>query len=96
MVDNAEEAQICAREYPPEWNRGVRMGLNQDVKWGADPDYIYMSNSEMCLMVRVETTAGYKYLDNILASPEIDVVFIGPADLSAWWDTWENPIIQKW
>ena len=37
----------------------------------------------MCLLVQAETTEALKNLDAIAATPGVDGVFIGPADLSA-------------
>ena len=52
-------------------------------RWQAYPQYIHEANEEVCLLVQAETAEAMKNLDAIAATPGVDGVFIGPADLSA-------------
>jgi 4-hydroxy-2-oxoheptanedioate aldolase len=52
-------------------------------RWGHYPDYFKRANQEVCLLVQVESREALKNLDAIAATPGVDGVFIGPADLSA-------------
>jgi 4-hydroxy-2-oxoheptanedioate aldolase len=85
MVENAAQAAqlVQATRYPPEGVRGMASALVRASRWQAYPDYIHEANQQICLLVQVETVAGMQQLDAIAATPGVDGVFIGPADLSA-------------
>ena len=51
--------------------------------WNGVTGYVKQANSEVCLVVQVETRQGLENLDGILAVEGVDAVFIGPADLAA-------------
>ena len=46
------------------------------------PDYFTKANDEIVVMAMVETKEGLANLDAICATPGLDAVYIGPADLS--------------
>ncbi|MDA7418346.1 aldolase/citrate lyase family protein [Xenophilus arseniciresistens] len=85
MVDTAEQAAALAQamRYPPEGVRGMGAGLARASRWNAYPQYIHEANAQACLLVQAETVEAMKNLDAIAATPGVDGVFIGPADLSA-------------
>lgn len=81
MVESASDASLVGRacRYPPD---GVRSWgpTRRKLKAGL-PDPIEENRRITCL-VMIETAAGLSALDTILAVPEIDGVFVGPADLA--------------
>lgn len=83
MVETPEQAAALVRatRYPPEGIRG--MAGARASRWGRYADYASAANKQVCLLVQVETRAGLDNLDAIAATPGVDGVFIGPADLSA-------------
>ncbi len=85
MVDTAEQAAqlVQATRYPPDGIRGMGSALARASRWQAYPQYIHEANDEVCLLVQAETAEAMKNLDAIAATPGVDGVFIGPADLSA-------------
>jgi 4-hydroxy-2-oxoheptanedioate aldolase len=85
MIESAEQAEraLRATRYPPEGIRGVGSSLARASCFSAIPDYLATANDQICLIVQVESRAGLAALDEILALPGIDCVFIGPADLAA-------------
>ncbi len=85
MVDTAEQAarMVQAVRYPPDGIRGMGSALARASRWQAYPDYLHEANAQICLLVQAETVEAMKNLDAIAATPGIDGVFIGPADLSA-------------
>ncbi len=85
MIETAEQAQraLRATRYPPHGFRGVGSSLARASRFSAIPDYLTTANDQICLILQVESRAGLAALDDILALPEIDCVFIGPADLAA-------------
>jgi 4-hydroxy-2-oxoheptanedioate aldolase len=52
-------------------------------RWGRFPNYAKEANEQVCVLVQAETREALKNLDAIAATPGVDGVFIGPADLSA-------------
>ncbi len=85
MVDTAAQAAqlVQAMRYPPEGIRGMGSALARASRWQAYPDYIHEANAQACLLVQAETVEAMQNLDAIAATPGVDGVFIGPADLSA-------------
>ncbi|MGL4309192.1 MAG: aldolase/citrate lyase family protein [Paracoccaceae bacterium] len=85
MVDSAEQAEMLVRatRYPPEGFRGVGSSLARASRFSAIPDYLTTANREICLLLQVESVRGLAALDDILAVPGVDGVFIGPSDLAA-------------
>ena len=83
-VQTAEEAAeaVSFVRYPPAGRRGVAGGTRA-TQWGRIPDYTRRVEEELCLLVQVESRQGLASLDAIAATPGVDGVFIGPADLSA-------------
>jgi len=87
MVDTAEQAAqlVRAMRYPQDDGQGGVRGMAgaRASRWGHYSDYAQRANAEVCLIVQVETREGLLNLDAIAATPGVDGVFIGPADLSA-------------
>jgi 4-hydroxy-2-oxoheptanedioate aldolase len=81
-VEAARAAVSAARFHP----QGLR-GLNPFVRaarYSAEPvaDFMRRSNSEVTVVLQIESTDGLQAVDQILEIPGIDVLFIGPYDLS--------------
>ena len=87
MVDTAEQAAalVSACRYPQDDGGGGVRGMAgaRASRWGRYPNYAKEANDRVCLLVQVETTTALANLDAIAATPGVDGVFIGPADLSA-------------
>ncbi|MBC3378956.1 4-hydroxy-2-oxoheptanedioate aldolase [Serratia fonticola] len=85
MIQNAEQAQeaVRATRYPPNGIRGVGSALARASRWNRVPNYLHIADSQMCVLVQIETREAVKNLDAILEVEGVDGVFIGPADLSA-------------
>lgn len=85
MVDTPEQAQqlVRATRYAPEGVRGMGSALARSSRWQAYPRYVHEANQQVCLLVQAETVEAMANLDAIAATPGVDGVFIGPADLSA-------------
>ena len=83
MVDTPEQAQqlVHAMRYPPHGMRG--MAGARASRWGRYADYAHAANEQVCLLVQAESALALQNLDAIAATPGVDGVFIGPADLSA-------------
>jgi 4-hydroxy-2-oxoheptanedioate aldolase len=85
MVETAEQAAglVAAMQYPLAGVRGVGSALGRSSRWNRMPSYLAQAGDEMCLLVQIETKRGLENLKAIAATPGVDGVFIGPADLSA-------------
>ena len=84
MVNSKEEVAHMIRccKYPPE---GIRSAAGMRGEWGEFKDFNeYMSavNEELLIIPMVETSKALKNLDEILSVPGIDVLLVGPSDLS--------------
>lgn len=87
MVDTPEQAAqlVRAMRYPQDDGQGGVRGMAgaRASRWGHLSDYAKRANDEVCLLVQAESREALLHLDAIAATPGVDGVFIGPADLSA-------------
>ena len=86
MLNNKADVENVVRsvKYRPEGRRGLA-GVRVD-GWGiAQPlsEYVVEANRETLVMTQVETMEAVENLKDFLTIPEIDVVFVGPTDLSS-------------
>ncbi len=83
-VQNAEEAKraVEAVRYPPAGVRGVAVASRAS-HYGRVAGYLNKANTEVCLLVQVETRAAMAQLEAIATVEGVDGVFIGPSDLAA-------------
>jgi 4-hydroxy-2-oxoheptanedioate aldolase len=91
-VQNVEEARraVASTRYPPGGIRGVAAAARAS-RYGRVTDYLKKADSEMCVLVQVETRAALDQLEAIAAVEGVDGVFIGPSDLSASFGHVGNP-----
>jgi 4-hydroxy-2-oxoheptanedioate aldolase len=84
QVNTCEEAELAVRfaKYPPEGERGVSpmWALTAGEDWN---HVITTANEETVLVVQIESTQAYDNIDEIKQVPGIDVLLVGPLDLSA-------------
>jgi len=79
--DQAREAAAALR-YPPKGNRGVAKMVRAS-GFGKDFDrYCRESQEKILGVIQIETEECLKHLDEIAAIEGVDVLFVGPADLS--------------
>ena len=81
MVSNRKEAErfVQACKYPPDGYRSF--GPVRGLIYGG-PDYADHANDELLKMAMIETKEALEKLDEILDTPNLDGIYIGPADLS--------------
>jgi len=83
-VNNATEAKkvINGLHYPPFGNRGVAK-MVRATGFGQNFQTYYDASKESLLgIIQIETVEALNHLDEIAALEGVDVLFIGPADLS--------------
>ena len=74
-------AVVKASRYPPQGERGVGPGRAAGYGYRIF-DYLADANAEVVVAVQVETAEGLANADEIAATEGVDVVFVGPGDLS--------------
>ena len=81
LVSTAEDAAraVAACRYPPTGMRSS--GPIRALHYGG-ADYLAKADGEIVVMAMIETKEGIANLDAICATPGLDAVYIGPADLS--------------
>jgi 4-hydroxy-2-oxoheptanedioate aldolase len=81
MIETKEDAEaaVWAMRYPPA---GMRSSGPFRATLYAGTDYQDHANEELLLAVMIETPKALENLDDIAAVPGIDVLYIGPSDLS--------------
>lgn len=83
-VGNAEEARqiVAACRYPHQGFRGAFGGMRA-MDYGFNPGYYAAAADKLFIAVQVESAAAIDHIDEIAAVDGIDLIFIGPRDLSA-------------
>ncbi len=84
MVDNKKMAEDMVKwcKYPPE---GVRSSAGEKGEWGKFDkyrDYMDTVNREVLIIPMIETIESMNNIDEILSVPGIDILLVGPSDLS--------------
>ncbi|MFN0120489.1 MAG: HpcH/HpaI aldolase family protein [Blastocatellia bacterium] len=87
MINTAAEAEACVRavKYMPRGGRGlagVRAANFGQVQPFSFKEYTARANQETMVIAQVETVQAVEALPEILATPDVDVIFLGPTDLS--------------
>jgi 2-keto-3-deoxy-L-rhamnonate aldolase RhmA len=72
---------VAACRYPPLGKRGAGPGL-AILRWPAPGRYSDFADQNALVVIIIEQASAVERIDEILAVPGIDVVYIGPADLS--------------
>ncbi|MBT9143828.1 MAG: 2-keto-3-deoxy-L-rhamnonate aldolase [Dehalococcoidia bacterium] len=86
MINNKADAErvVQAVKYRPEGSRGLAAvrAANYGLT-GSLGDYVREANRETLVAIHVETMQAVDNLKETLTVPGIDVIFIGPTDLSS-------------
>ena len=90
MVPNVRDASharevVAHCRYGPDGDRGAAPGYIRATAYSASrvQDYLRSMREDFLLIVQVESAGAVSDIDAIAATEGIDMVFIGPADLSA-------------
>jgi len=88
MINSVEDARAFAAavKYPPLGERswGPTFGFPRHGQ-GTMQQYLEQTNARTVSFAMIETRAALAALDDILAVPGIDAIFLGPADFSIAW-----------
>lgn len=72
---------VAACRYPPLGLRGSGADLAQ-ARWPSAEGYYDFADANVLVVAMVEDTSAVSHIDEIAATPGIDVLFIGTSDLS--------------
>lgn len=92
-VSTKEEAEYAVKccKYAPEGFRGVASS-QRAVNYSLNKtDYYNRANTDIIIMVAIETPEGVDNIEDIISVKGVDGIFIGPSDLSASMGFLANP-----
>jgi len=85
LVNTGAQAKgvVDSVKYPPVGKRGLFGGRGS--MYGIQPpaEYVKQANEETFVCVQIETLEALEHQDEIIATPGVDCVFLGPGDLSS-------------
>lgn len=84
-IETPEQAEraVAACKYPPRGNRGAALGGIRATQYGLAQDaYEPWSEHELLIILQIESLAGVDAIPEIAAIDGVDMLFIGPQDLS--------------
>jgi 4-hydroxy-2-oxoheptanedioate aldolase len=82
-MDSAQQVReaLTHLRFPPRGDRGVAT-YNRACRFGLDPGALDRTDEEILVIVQIESVAAVTAADEIAALDGVDVLFIGPRDLS--------------
>jgi 4-hydroxy-2-oxoheptanedioate aldolase len=84
-INTADEAERAVRaiKYHPRGNRGLAGVRAADFAQGIPlGEYIQQANAETLVVLQIESPEALEELPSIAAVNDVDVIFVGPTDLS--------------
>jgi 4-hydroxy-2-oxoheptanedioate aldolase len=84
MICSRTDAEKAVRSlrYPPQGDR-FWGPFHAPFRWGVSmPDYMAAADDDMICMITIEHADAVERIDEIMATPGIDVAVIGPGDLA--------------
>jgi 2-keto-3-deoxy-L-rhamnonate aldolase RhmA len=83
QVSSADAALkvVSAARFAPDGSRGANPWVRA-ANFTAGPEWFSRANQEVAVMVMIEGTEGIAAAPEILNTPSLDAVFLGPVDLS--------------
>ena len=84
QINNIEDAQNAVKsvKYPPNGIRGIA-GATRANNFGRETDYVSLADDNICVICQIESVEACKNVKNIASVKGVDLLFVGPGDLSA-------------
>jgi len=83
LVNSSDEANrvVSYSKYPPMGSRGL--GPGRAAMYGTNyKEYVATANDEILVGVQIETTKALTVAEEIASTKGVDIVFVGPSDLT--------------
>jgi 2-keto-3-deoxy-L-rhamnonate aldolase RhmA len=100
-VETIEQVDMIVgfSKYPPAGDRGAALGgRHSDFQPMADPRAgMAQANNEVLVGIQIETLPGLGRVHDLASRPGVDLLFVGPQDLSVALDVpnqWESPVLD--
>lgn len=90
------EVAVASAKYPPEGVRGFGPGRVAALHGGVE-EYARIANEHVLVLAQIERAEAVERLDEILTTPGLDGIMVGPADLAAsmgYLHDMENPAVE--
>lgn len=83
QVNSAEQAEAWASvlHYGPAGSRGIAF-FHRGARYGTDPQPVETARERVCGIAQIESPEAVEAVEEIAAVDGIDVLFVGPSDLS--------------
>ena len=83
QVNSVDQAETWASvlHYGPPGSRGIAF-FHRGARYGTDPQPIETSRERICGIAQIESPEAVEAVEGIAAIDGIDVLFVGPSDLS--------------
>lgn len=78
---SAAAAAVAAARFSPLGHRGANPYV-RSARYAGGREYFARANDECAVILMIEGKGGIDALDDILAVPSLDAIFVGPFDLS--------------
>lgn len=85
MVENRAQAEriVAAAHYPPHGRRGAAFGVaHDDFRAGTPTEKMLTARERTLIITQIETENGLASVEEIAATPGVDVIWIGHFDLT--------------
>ncbi len=85
MVNTASDAReaVAASLYPPQGRRGCAAGIIRAACFGRESESYVREADKVMIICQIETRRAVENISDIAAIEGVDMLFIGPSDLSA-------------
>lgn len=85
-INSAAEAELAISYimYPPQGSRGLAPGMIRASRYGLNAaEYVREVNNNLFIVCQIETSEAVENIESIATVSGVDMLFIGPNDLSA-------------
>ena len=84
QINNINDAMnaVKAVKYPPNGIRGIA-GATRANNFGRENNYVEVADEKICVICQIESLEACKNVKDIAATEGVDLLFVGPGDLSA-------------
>ena len=84
QINNINDAKNAVKsvKYPPIGIRGIA-GATRANNFGREVNYVEIADEKICVICQIESLEACKNVKDIAATDGVDLLFVGPGDLSA-------------